>query len=102
MGRHGRGRDCMVLDLHLPIQSVTITTNVVSSNPAHGEMYSIQHYAIKFVSDLQQVRGFLRMLRFPPLIKLTVYIVESGVKHHSHNHSNDIQYWVMTYNLFFS
>jgi hypothetical protein len=97
-----RGRDCMVLDLHLPIQSVTITTNVVSSNPTHGEVYSIQHYAIKFVSDLQQVRGFLRILWFPPLIKLMVYIVESGVKHHSRNHSNDIQYWVMTYNLFFS
>jgi len=28
-----------------------ITTNFVSSNPAHGEVYSIQHYVIKFVSD---------------------------------------------------
>ena len=28
----------------------------------------MQHYAIKFVSDLRQVSGFLR---FPPLIKLT-------------------------------
>jgi hypothetical protein len=25
------------------------------SNPAHGEVYSIQHYVIKFVSDSQQV-----------------------------------------------
>jgi hypothetical protein len=40
------------LDLQLPVQSVTITTNVVSSNPANGEVYSIQHYMIKFVSDL--------------------------------------------------
>jgi CBS domain containing-hemolysin-like protein len=32
---------------HLPI-----TTDVVSSNPVHGEVYSIQHYIIKFVSDL--------------------------------------------------
>jgi hypothetical protein len=24
-------------------ESVPITTNVVSSNPAHGEVYSIQH-----------------------------------------------------------
>jgi hypothetical protein len=32
---------------------------VVSLNPAHGEVYSIQHYVIKFVSDLQQVDGFL-------------------------------------------
>jgi hypothetical protein len=32
---------------------------VVSSNPVHGEVYSIQHYVIK-VSDLRQVGGFLR------------------------------------------
>ena len=44
--------------------------NVVSSNSAHGEVYSIQHYVIKFASDLWQVRGFLCALRFPPPIKL--------------------------------
>ena len=38
----------------LPVQSETIIAKVVSSNPAHGEVYSIQHYAIKFVSDLRQ------------------------------------------------
>ena len=37
----------------------------MSSNPAHGEVCSMQHYVIKFVSDLQQVGGFLRVLRFP-------------------------------------
>jgi hypothetical protein len=42
------------LDLQLPIQSVFITTNVVSSNPAQA----IQHYVIKFVSDLRYVGGF--------------------------------------------
>jgi hypothetical protein len=41
------------LDLQLPLHSVSITTKVVSSNPAHGEMYSIQHYMIKFVSELR-------------------------------------------------
>jgi hypothetical protein len=46
--------------------------------------YTIQHYVIKFVSDLRQVGGFLLELRFPPPIKLTVWnIVESGVKHHN-------------------
>ena len=30
----------------------------MSSNPVHGEVYSIQHYVIKFVSDLQQAEGF--------------------------------------------
>ena len=39
------------------MQSVPITTNVVRSNPAHGEMYSIQHYVIKSVGDLRQVGG---------------------------------------------
>jgi hypothetical protein len=33
-----------------------------------------QHYVIKFVSDLRQVDGFLRVLRFPPPIKLTTTI----------------------------
>jgi hypothetical protein len=47
----------------------------------------VQHYVIKFVSDLRQVGGFLRTLRFPPPIKLTYNwnIVESGVKHHKTN-----------------
>ena len=35
-----------------------ITTKVVSSNAVRGEVYSIQHYVIKFVSDLRQVGGF--------------------------------------------
>ena len=34
-------RDRMVVDLQLPMQSVTITTNVVSWNPANGKVYSI-------------------------------------------------------------
>jgi hypothetical protein len=40
------------------VQSVPITTKVVSLNPVHGKVYSIQHYVIKFVSDLRQVGGF--------------------------------------------
>jgi len=32
-----------------------ITTRVVSSNSTHGEVYSIQYYVIKFVSDLRHV-----------------------------------------------
>ena len=34
----------------------------------------IQHYVIKFVSDLRQVGGFLWVIRFPPPIKLTATI----------------------------
>jgi len=49
---------------------VDITTNVVSSNS--GEVYSIQYYVIKFVSDLLQIGGFLWVFQFPPPIKLKV------------------------------
>ena len=38
-----------------------ISTKVKSSNPAHGEVYSIEAYVINFVSDLRQVGGFLRV-----------------------------------------
>ena len=58
----------------IPVQSVPITTKDESLNPILGELYSIQHYVIKFVSDLRQVDGFLWVLRFPPPIKLTATI----------------------------
>jgi hypothetical protein len=51
-----------------------IATKYVSLNPVHDEVYSIQHYVKKFVSYLRQVGGFLRVLRFPPPIKLTATI----------------------------
>ena len=44
-----------------------------SSNPIHGEVYSIQHYVIKFVTDSGK-SGFLWVLRFPPPIKLIATI----------------------------
>jgi len=50
--RGRRGRDRMV-------QSVTITTKIVSSNSSHGDAYSLQLYMIKFVSYLRQVCGFI-------------------------------------------
>jgi hypothetical protein len=37
------------------MQSVLITTNVASSNPANGEVCTMQHYVIKFVNDIRQV-----------------------------------------------
>jgi hypothetical protein len=65
-----------LLDLQLPVQSVPITTKVVSSNHVHGEVYSIKHYVIKFVRyfNLRQVGGFLQAFRFPQPIKLTATI----------------------------
>jgi RAB protein geranylgeranyltransferase component A len=35
---------------------------IVSSDSAHDEVYAIQHYVIKFLSDMRQVGGFLRVL----------------------------------------
>jgi len=63
-----------MVDLQLPIQSVPIITNVVRLNPAHGEVYLMQHYVIKFVSNLQQICNFPRVFRFPLPIKLTATI----------------------------
>ena len=63
------GRDSM--DLQLPVQSIPITTYVVSSNPTHVYVYSIQHYVIVIC-----VRSmvFFFVLRFPLTIKLTTKI----------------------------
>ena len=62
------------LDLQLLVQSLPIITNFVSSNLAHGKVYTMQHYVIKFVSEFRHIGGFLRVLRFPPPIKLTTTI----------------------------
>jgi hypothetical protein len=63
------GCDCMV---------VKFTTTCAISAYHHLSLllfvYSLQHYVIKFVSDLRQVGGFLRIHQFPPLIKLTATI----------------------------
>ena len=49
------------IEIQLPVHSVPITTHVMRLNPAHGEVYLIKHNVIKFVSDLRQVGGFLRV-----------------------------------------
>jgi hypothetical protein len=62
----------MDLPVQLPMQSVPITTKIVSSNLAYGEVYSgvldITLYE-KFVSDLRQVNGFPCVLQCHPPIK---------------------------------
>jgi len=52
------------VDSQLPVKSVPITTKAVSSNPAQGELYSMQHYVIDIVNDLRQVVAFLRYSNF--------------------------------------
>ena len=48
-GRHSH--DGMVARFHKHVQSVSITTKVVSWN--HSKVYSMQHYVIQFVIDLR-------------------------------------------------
>ena len=59
----------------------------MSLNPAHGEVYLIQHYVIMFVSDLQQISVFIRVLLFPPPENWPPWYnwntVESDIKHHN-------------------
>ena len=45
--------------------------NLQSIIISHGQVYLIQISLMKFVSNLKQVCVFLRVLLFPPQIKLT-------------------------------
>ena len=45
-------RNPITKGLSWSVQSVPITTKVVSSNPVHYKVYSMQNDVIKFVSDL--------------------------------------------------
>ena len=67
-----RGRDRMVIGF-------TSTYAIIAYHHCCCELESrpgrgLHHHVIKFVSDLQQVGGFLRIIWFPPLIKLTATI----------------------------
>jgi hypothetical protein len=48
----------------------------------------VQHYVIKFVSDLWQVSGFLRVLRLPLPLKI------SGDRHRLHRYPS---FWINTF-----
>jgi hypothetical protein len=68
-----RDRVRMVIDFTTTYAISTYLT--VSSNPVNGEVYSIQHHVIKFVSYFRQVVGcFLRVIWFLPPIKPTTTI----------------------------
>jgi hypothetical protein len=59
------GLDRMVVIITTTYAISAYHYNVVNSNSAHEEVYSIQQYVIMLVSDLRQVGGFLWVLRFP-------------------------------------
>ena len=81
----------IILESH---KSVPITTKVVRSNPVHDRVYSIQYYVIKFVRDLRQVGDFLRVLWFPPPIKLKY--CWKVVKHHKPNQTRISYIYIST------
>ena len=71
------------------MQSVHITSKIASSNPAVGEVYSLEHYVIEFVSDLRQVCCFPGT-PFSSANKTDRHIfnwniAESGIKNHNTN-----------------
>jgi hypothetical protein len=86
MGRRGRDRMVVGFTTTYAISAYHYWCCEFESRSGRG----VQHYVMKFVSDLRQVSGFHRDPRFPSPIKLTatIYnwnIVESGVKHHQAN-----------------
>ena len=63
------------------MQSVPIISKAACWNPADGQLNSIQHHVIEFVSDLRQVCRFLKVLQFPLQIKLpATYLTEILLK----------------------
>jgi hypothetical protein len=58
--------------LHIFFDILPISTKRTIT--VRGEVYSMQHYVIKFVRDLQQVNDVPQILRFSPPIKLTATI----------------------------
>jgi hypothetical protein len=81
------GLNCFFHKQNWSPQYITDWNNVESSEKQkcfviyryRGEVYTIQHYVIKFVSDLQQVDGFLRFYKNPTQ---HVGLVQSGSHHH--------------------
>jgi hypothetical protein len=53
-----RGRDRMVVEFTTTCGMSTYHHLCCEFKSRSGKVYSIQHYVIKFVSDLQQVGGF--------------------------------------------
>ena len=61
-----------------------LTTKITLKIKILPQVYSIQHNVIKFVSDLRQVNGFLRVLQFSPPIKLTDILLKGALNTTNH------------------
>jgi hypothetical protein len=69
--RGHRGRDRMVVGF---TTTCTISVYHYLGLWVRSPLMAIQHYVIKLISDLRKTIEFLRVLRFPPPIKLTATI----------------------------
>ena len=71
------------------MQSVPITTDVVSSNLDQGEVYNIMWWSVSVTCDrsvdFSGSSNFLHPWKWPP--RYNWNIVESGVKHHQTNNN---------------
>ena len=66
-----RGSDSMVVGFTATYAISAYHLKRFEFESCHGEVYSIQHYVIKFVVDLRQVGG---LLRFPSPINKGLYM----------------------------
>jgi len=67
-----RGRDRMVVGFMTTYASIPYHHWCCEFESRSGR--AVQHHVIRFVSDLRQIGGFIRVLQFPPPIKLTATI----------------------------
>jgi hypothetical protein len=75
MNRGRRGHDRMEVEFTTTCAISAYHHYSCEFEPCSWDVYSIQHYVIKFVSYLWQIGGFLRVPRLPPPIKLTATII---------------------------
>lgn len=76
-----------------------ITIKCMSSTPEHDEVYSTQHYVIKFFIDLLLVSGWLQVhQKFHPLIKLTTtLLLKVTLNTSNHYHENSVERLIWSY-----
>jgi hypothetical protein len=68
-----------ILDVQLLVQSVSITTKVVSSNPGYVEVYSIQHCVIKFAQPVMMYKMANEKVSFTKYLRLLWAIHDTSI-----------------------
>ena len=71
---------------YLPVKSVPITPKVASSNPVHGEVYSIQHYKSDFKHHNSNPGSTIFLLYYELFQPCSIQHYKSDFKHHNPSH----------------